>query len=72
MVAENFNMLELAKKLVPSIEEGMPEDVAQAFAEGKIKTIFRTADSVNLSIAAKLGKSRIGRNNRTRIYIFSP
>jgi hypothetical protein len=56
----NPNMLELAKKLVPSIEEGMPEDIAQAFAEGKIKTIFRTTENAGLSTAAKLGKSSFG------------
>lgn len=37
-------MLELAKNLVPDIEKGMPEEIAQAFSKGKIKTIFRTSE----------------------------
>lgn len=42
---ESVDMLQLAKKLVPDIEKGMPEEVSKAFEEGRIKTIFRTSES---------------------------
>jgi hypothetical protein len=54
-MADPIDMLELARKLIPDIETGMPEDVAKAFAEGKIKSIFRTADSPGLASFGKTG-----------------
>lgn len=38
----NPNMLEVAKKLIPDIEENMPASVREAFEAGKVKSIFRT------------------------------
>ena len=41
-------MLELAKKLIPDIEENMPAAVREAFEAGKVKSIFRTGtDDIN-------------------------
>jgi hypothetical protein len=37
-----IDMLELAKKLIPDIEENMPAAVREAFEAGKVKSIFRT------------------------------
>jgi hypothetical protein len=56
-MAEPIDMLDVAKKLIPDIETGMPEDISKAFAEGKIKTIFRTSDSASLSSFGKTGTS---------------
>jgi hypothetical protein len=58
-MAEPIDMLELAKKLVPDIETGMPEDVAKAFSEGRIKTIFRTAESIPLTELSSGSESRL-------------
>ena len=41
-MAEPIDMFELAKKLLPDIEENMPSAVREAFEGGKIKSIFRT------------------------------
>jgi hypothetical protein len=56
-MSDPIDMLELAKKLIPDIETGMPEDMSKAFAEGKIKSIFRTSDSASLSSFGKTGTS---------------
>jgi len=37
-----IDMLELAKKLIPDIEDNMPAAVREAFDAGKVKAIFRT------------------------------
>jgi hypothetical protein len=42
MADPNPNMLEIAKKLIPDIEENMPASVREAFETGNIKSIFRT------------------------------
>jgi hypothetical protein len=42
MAEPNPNMLEIAKKLIPDIEENMPASVREAFETGNIKSIFRT------------------------------
>jgi hypothetical protein len=57
--AATIDMLDVAKKLVPDIETGMPEDVAKAFSEGRIKTIFRTADSIPLTELSSGSESRL-------------
>ena len=53
------DMLGVAKRLIPDIETGMPEDVAKAFSEGRIKTIFRTAESLPLEELTSGSESRI-------------
>jgi len=42
MAASNIDMLEVAKRLIPDIEENMPASVREAFETGKVKSIFRT------------------------------
>jgi hypothetical protein len=56
-MSDPIDMLELARKLIPDIETGMPEELSKAFAEGKIKTIFRTSDSSALASFGKTGNS---------------
>jgi len=48
-----IDMLELAKKLIPDIEENMPAAVREAFEAGKVKSIFRTGGK---DINPKTGK----------------
>jgi hypothetical protein len=42
MAIEPIDMLDVAKKLIPGIEENMPSAVREAFEGGKVKSIFRT------------------------------
>lgn len=42
---KGLDMLEVAKKLAPDIETNMPEAVRKAFDEGKVTSIFRTAQN---------------------------
>jgi hypothetical protein len=56
-MADPIDMLELAKRLIPDIETGMPEDVAKAFGEGKIKSIFRTSDAPGLRLFGETGNT---------------
>ena len=41
-MADAINMFDVAKKLIPNIEENMPDAVREAFEGGKVKSIFRT------------------------------
>ena len=46
-MSDPIDMFELAKKLLPGIEENMPSAVREAFEGGKINSIFRTGANVS-------------------------
>lgn len=53
----DINMLDVAKKLLPDVEENMPEAVRSAFDEGRIKSIFRTGTpTVNAESGKRFAK----------------
>lgn len=46
MATPPIDLLKVARKLDPRFTENMPEEVAKAFSEGRVKRLFRTSDKL--------------------------
>lgn len=67
---EPVDLLEVAKKLDPRFAENMPEEVANAFSEGRVKRLFRTSkDMPSTDTSDMLNKARASGDYGGSIYV---